>query len=584
MNINEKFAELKTVLEEGTIDYLIPFFFMLQVDDKPFSLKNHFQFEQVYKLNRPKQLCLMCARQVGKTFSICSSNLLLSWLIKGYRSLFVLPRAEQAKRLSNDCMRLLINTSPFKPSFIDSGCDETVLFRSFKNNSVQYFQYAFLDPDRIRGIASIHDLFYDEVQDMNSDFMPVIDEVTSAVERWGFKNFSGTPKTLDNTLASLFEDSSQAEWVTKCEHCNKFNIPSIDEDLLEMIGKSTCVCAKCKKPLDCANGTFVHRFPKRRQMFSGYHVSQITHPLHYRNKEKWIDIIYKMRTYPKAKLYNEILGTPCDFADKLLSQGELQSACSNTEKDKNDLTLALQKTRELNFRVMGIDWGGGGDESASYTAIALGGTRPGQEAIEIIYGTKLNRNMPSWDQAKYILELYKKFNPNFVAHDYGGAGVDKETILIQAGMPMEKLVPFTYVMSSQKPIIYYNPPEKGYRYSYSLDKMRSIVVLAHMIKAHKIKFPTWESMTDIDTGLDIITLLEDFLHINAERFERPRGSDVILITKSPKKSDDFVHAVNYLCSCVWYTQQRYPNIAEAANMQLTAEEVAEFHPKQLHDI
>ncbi len=821
MSDQEKLLELKTSLNIKNTKDLIPFFFMLSLDGSVFSLKKHFQFEPVFSLERAKRLCLMCARQVGKSVSICSRSLLLGWLFPGYRCLFVLPRFEQTKRLSNDTMKLLINTSPYKDVFVDSSCDQTALFRSFNNNSVQYFQYAFLDPDRIRGIQSISDVIYDECissssiitcedpieikkikstkelaslnrngyivpsiaeaaqyrgirncfritledgkyveatidhrfptnlgwktteelaeyvyfnqtknsdriesnsntndygntsegrlhlsnkqinskipiqpqlettqiqlpqmpditeirnartllereqklrhrlintaqsifgdiclftkpvlstqskpnpihstsseeqrkcsitsskikanlskivkieyagyqevydiavagtntffangiavhncQDINWDFMPVIDAVTDAVERWGFKTYSGTPKTLDNTLTSLFEDSSQAEWVTKCG-CGKFNIPSIDHDLLKMIGRDTCICAACGKPLDCSKGAFVHRFPKKRQEFSGYHVSQVTHPLHYTHPEKWLDLLYKMKNYHQSRFYNEVLGIPCDSAEKLITQSELQQLCS---EDDNTLENAINKSKSFSFRAIGIDWGGGGDETQSYTAIALGGLFPGQEVIEVVYAVKLNRNMPSWEQAEYILDLVKKFNPNFIAHDYGGAGCDKETILIQAGFPLDKVAPFTYTVSSAKPIISYNPPISGYRCSYSLDKMRSIVVLVHMMKARKIRFPSWESMTEVDTGVGTISLLEDFLYINAERIERPRGSDVIQITKTPRKSDDFVHAVNYLCSCVWYSHQRYPNIAEAANMQLTAEDVAALHP------
>jgi hypothetical protein len=416
-------------------------------------------------------------------------------------------------------------------------------------------------------------------QDMNWEFVPVINEVTTAVERWGFLNYSGTPKTLDNTLTSLFEESSQAEWVIKCEHCNKYNIPAIDHDLIKMIGKKTCICSSCGRPLDCSKGQFVHRFPKRRHLFSGLHISQITHPIHYTREDKWADVLYKMRTYPQYRFYNEILGVPCDSSEKLISQTELQRACSREEEDNNTLERALEVSRGCDIRAIGVDWGGGGAESASYTAIVLAGSRTGQENIEIFYSTKLNRTLSSWEQAQYIVDLVKKFSPHFLAHDYGGAGVDKETILIQAGMPIDKIIPFTYVMSHHKPIINYNKPQDGYRSSYSLDKMRSIVVLTSMIKAGKIKFPRWDAITDVDLGYGPLSLLDDFLYINAERFERPRGSDVILITKSPRKSDDFVHAVNYAASCIWYTRGAYPNIAEAESMRLTAEEVAEFHPQ-----
>ncbi len=72
--------------------------------------------------------------------------------------------------------------------------------------------------------------------------------------------------------------------------------------------------------------------------------------------------------------------------------------------------------------------GGGGEESDSYTAVAIGGVRPGQDIVECIYATKTNKSLEPHIETKYILELFKKFKPKFVAHDYGGAGALRETL------------------------------------------------------------------------------------------------------------------------------------------------------------
>lgn len=583
MDIKDKLMRLQNAImaSGGVIDSLVPFFFLLKMENKVFNLEYHYQFEHAFKLQRPKREVYMCSRQVGKSYTISGRNLLLSWLIPEYRTLFVLPRYEQAKRLSDDVVKILVDASPFKGFFVDNSCSRTALKRSYLNQSLQYFQYAFLDAERIRGISGIQDLYLDEVQDINWDFIPVIDETTSGIKKWGFKTFTGTPKTLDNTLTALWGDSSQAEWVIKCAHCNKFNIPSIDEDIIKMIGKTTCVCAnpKCGKALDCAKGQFVHRFPDKKHVMPGYHISQITHPIHYAIEDKWVELHYKMRMYPKSKFYNEILGIPCDSAEKLISMTEIQMACAPAQSEYvNTLEHALRRRQIMDLVIIGIDWGGGGEESSSYTAMCVLGLRPGSDVLEVIYGAKFNRNVPPVEQTQKILQLIQAFKPTFLAHDYGGAGADKEAMLIQAGFPLEKIAPFTYVTSSAKPIIYYNPPSIGYRHSYNLDKMRSIVVLTHMIRAKKIIFPTWETMQVCDTEPGEASLLRDFLYINLERVERPRGADVMQITKTPKMSDDFVHAVNYASSCAWYVKQCYPNIAEAQAMRMSQDTIEQINP------
>jgi hypothetical protein len=77
-----------------------------------------------------------------------------------------------------------------------------------------------------------------------------------------------------------------------------------------MIGKKGCICAKCGKLLDISSGHYVHSHPDRINSFRGYHISQVTHPLHAGYESKWAELLYKMETYPETKFHNEILGEP----------------------------------------------------------------------------------------------------------------------------------------------------------------------------------------------------------------------------------------------------------------------------------
>jgi hypothetical protein len=565
----------------GKLKSLIPVMPLLTLEGEPYHLQDHFQFEPFFSLERTKRFVLKCGRQVGKTQNVCGRNLLTSWMVKYFRSLFVLPRHEQAKRLSNGVMKAFVDESPVKHLFVNKSCDQSILERSYTTFSRQYFSFAFLDPDRIRSISNISDLYFDEAQDINWEFIPIIGEVTTAAKKFGFINFTGTPKTLDNTLTTLWEDSSQAEWITKCKSCNHFNIPDLDNDVLAMIGKKTCVCAKCGKDLDCSFGTYIHKFPNRRASFAGYHIPQIIHPLHYNYHKypgKWSEILYKQRSYSKSKFLNEVLGIEYDSLDKLLTATQLMSVCK--EEDLNTLQSGLERRKKAKLTVMGIDWGGGGEESTSFTAVAIGGVQVGSDEINSYYMVKFSRNLQPTEEAKRILELYQMFKPDLIAHDYGGAGALRETLLIQAGIPMNKIVPYTYVFSPNKPVISFNPPKDGYRSSYSLDKTRSLNILCAMIRAGKIKFPSWDS-SKYDEKLETldrkrVSLLLDFTHIQEETRENSRGAMAVIITKTPKESDDLAHAVNYMASSIWYTEQRYPDLADATNIKLTEEDVKSF--------
>jgi hypothetical protein len=98
-----------------------------------------------------------------------------------------------------------------------------------------------------------------------------------------------------------------------------------------------------------------------------------------------------------------------------------------------------------------------------------------------------------------------------------------------------------------------------------------------MIRAGKVRFPSWKTSAEMQiNGVDI-SLAMDFTHIQEERSQTPRGSDIVLIKTTPKKSDDVVSAVNYMASTLWYTQQRYPNLAQAVNISLSAEDLADLN-------
>ena len=82
---------------------------------------------------------------------------------------------------------------------------------------------------------------YDEVQDLNWAFMPVIEQTMGGSKDWGMYRYAGTPKSLDNTIEKLWQQSSQDVWVVECPHmgCKKYNVGCADMDLLKMIGAAS---------------------------------------------------------------------------------------------------------------------------------------------------------------------------------------------------------------------------------------------------------------------------------------------------------------------------------------------------------
>ena len=181
---------------------------MLNLDGKPYSLEKHYQFEPLFNIYMPRRTILKTGRQVGKSTVISAHGVITCATVPYFRNLYITPLFEQVRRLSSNYVRPFIEQSPVKSILIGPETENSVLQRSFRNNSMMQFSFALLDADRIRGIRA-DQVIIDEVQDMDGDHIPVIRETMSASE-WGNMKIAGTPKTLDNTIEREWLSSSQA--------------------------------------------------------------------------------------------------------------------------------------------------------------------------------------------------------------------------------------------------------------------------------------------------------------------------------------------------------------------------------------
>jgi len=407
-------------------------------------------------------------------------------------------------------------------------------------------------------------------QDINYEFIPIIGETMSAQTKYGFYQFSGTPKTIDNTLNVLFEQSSKAEWIIKCG-CGKHNIPNLENDIMKMIGKKGCICSACGKLLDISSGNYVHANTNKINSFRGYHISQVTHPLHAGFPAKWDELLYKLDTYPESKFYNEILGEPCDEAVKPLTEGDIRKASNGLI---NDFSTAVKERRKYDAVVMGVDWSGYGADNLSTTAVTIVGIIPGSEVVHCIFCERF-KTMPPEEEAKILVSYAHQFKITYLAHDFSGAGMIREATIIQCGYPAEQIIPFQIVHAPiAQSIINYYEPTSGGRHCYNIDKTRSLMVLFEMIKKQKVTLPDWEKNTGQTKDI-----LRDLLNIMQETRETPRGGEFTLMIRVPERTDDFAHALNLACAAVWHVRGRYPSLVSAQSKSPTPEDMHLMDPQ-----
>lgn len=567
-------------IAQGSIVSALPM--MLKLRGRPYTLEDHFPMEPMFRTELPVQFLLRCGRQVSKSTTLAAQGVIQAGSTPFFNSLFVTPLFEQCRRFSSNYVRPFVVDSPIYRTITDNRCEQSVLQRSFKNRSIMFFSYCLKDADRIRGIAADR-VTVDEVQDIDWDLLPIILETMSA-SKWAVMQAAGTPKTLDNTIEYLWSRSSQAEWITRCEACNHYNIACTSHDLLKMIGKHTVVCAKCGRPINPrpamhpkpskrGTGFWMHAFPERVSEFPGYHASQIIFPMHFASQRKWEILRRKMDPThtPRHVFINEVLGEGADAGTKLVTQADLINACKIYGRP-NKYTEALLAKGEYIDVALGIDWGGSTapygagrahlllkpEEGQSYTAMAVVGLK-NDGRIDVLYVYRFDLIGNHLEEARACLRAWNDVDDGhgstLLCHDYGGAGSVRETLLVQSGLPLHNVCGCQYVHAPQQKMMEFK--QKGARGYYALDKARSLIFLATAIKAGFVGFPSW---------LTCRARISDFLALMEDMLERPGGANIIRVIRKPGVPDDVAHAVNFAACGLWH-RHGYPNFKDILSLE-----------------
>lgn len=584
---------LREQAETGRVLTIEPYLqLLLNLDGKPYSLEHHQPFSPLFGTRIPHKCLLIAGRQVGKSQSIMASAILRANWIKGFRQLVLCPLYEQVRRLSSLVAKPFVENSPVRSLWTSPQTQQSVLQYTFRNNARMLFSFALLDASRIRGIAA-DSLAIDEVQDFDSDHMPIVNEVISA-SRWAISQFSGTALTRDATIERLWQDSSQAEWFIPCEACGYWNISCTEFDLLNMIGPwhdkigkdcSGLICAKpsCRKALRPQDGRWKHRHEHKRWLFAGYHIPQPIMPLHYANERKWRELLQKMNATQLAphRLYNEIFGESYDVGSKLLTETDLKRAAClpwSNEPWESRPTRQLAQRKRYRHTAFAVDWGGGGEQKESYTALALLGlTSAGR--IHVIWGKRLLTPNDHIREANEIRHWLKLFRPNLFVHDSTGAGALRETILYQMkAIELKNTMPLEYVGPMHGLIKAVPPTPDTPRRVWRLNKTRSLSTMVTAVRTGFIQTFEYDHIDAQQPGL-----LEDLLALVQAKVEGISGGDLYRIRKAPGAMDDFAQAINMGATALWHKTGQWPDFAASAAMHPDSN-VTEDMLKQLGDM
>lgn len=554
------------VQRTGNLAPIIPLLFAY--NSEPVTLRRHYQFEICFTHKRPRRVIKKCARQTGKSFQNAIEVQTRQVMIPNWNILYVTPLFEQVRRFSTQYVAALIAQSPIKQLLTLKGGSSQVLQRTSRNRSTLYFTYAQRDADRARGINA-NEVAYDEVQMINRDVFPVLQQVMGGSIYGEYELFSGTPLSPQNYSEELFRRSTMSEWMIPCRHCNYDNVASVEFDLLKMIGPyhpdigEDCpglVCARCSPHNNVRNlkhiypedGRWWHRCPERREDFLGIHVPQPVMHWHAYDRDRWLNLTNRLASGDEIAVYNEILGECADSSFKPVSETDLKRIAVLPWENK--FREAMEHRYNYPRLALGIDWGGYGTKLVSRTKAAIVGiTATGK--TDVLFGVDL-RNRPL-EETQALMVLAQQFGVEIIAHDVGGGvGSTRETMMYQTGYlnceiwPMSYQGPMTNAMIRRR-----DGNAEGETLTYVIDKARSLMFLCQAIKQGHLRTFKYDYVNRDNPGL-----LTDFTALTSEISRRVQGSDVLLIDREEGLSDDFAHAVNFACLALWSKYGCYPKL------------------------
>jgi len=483
------------------------------------------------KTNR--KLLLIFGRQCEKSTTIGNSLLSLSNLIPYTRLLYVTASNQQMGEFSDERLRAVITDSPVLQNLTGhtiKGMRETqnVQTKRWLNQSKIVLRSVYRNADRVRGIAA-DVLTIDEIQDVYTDSLPVIEETLFHCEQPGgpISIYAGTPKTYDNPLEFYWSRySSQNEWLTKCEACNHWN--TIEE---ENIGPVGLICKKCRGPLNPADGKAQWvRMGKPDQEWEGFRLPQPVVPYAYFHEPEmferhWQGLLDKQKRYPRPKFLNEVMARSYDAGTKPVTLEEVRTCC--------DPELSMVHPEEVSKHLKqskcwaGVDWGSG---DGSYTILSIWNyTSDGK--FQMLYAKRYEGQESDPDFCwRDIIKICKQFSVTRIGADWGFGFFTNAQL--QKSFGAQRVILYQHAGKQKDKVKW----DKGGG-KFTTHRTQVLQDVFTLIKKgpnpRGIVFPKWGEFETFAN--DILAVYTEYSELRRELvFDHPRGSP-----------DDFLHTACY---------------------------------------
>jgi len=452
-----------------------------------------------------------------------AKSILLGRCFTAYRTLYVAPRFDQVTVFSNQRFKPMAEDSvALKPWVKPSRTLWQVGSKAFTNGSFFNFRSCYLTADGCRGITS-HHLMIDELQDILSDNVPVLEECQS---HFGWetglrvRTYAGTPKTNNNGLARRFMQSAQFQYLTRCHACNHANFP--DEAI---IGPTHYICVKCGREIFPQRDGFWD--PQNRAALDkcwGFRLPQLVVPFktHADIKEKQID-----PNVSRVKFYNECLGLPYDEGEIVITETDLRRASDEDEM----LSIEQLKLLSRNGTALyaGVDWGTGEGDNPSFTVLAIGHF-DAYDRFKVRYLKRFRgKDAELAGQAGLVNDLCSRAGVTAGMFDWGFGAQQNARLVAEYGwdwLGQPKLAMQCMYVRQRRRATFDSQSMR-----YLVDRNQAMIDLIDSVKQGRLRFFRYESL---------LPFVPDFTTIYVE-FSETHGT----MKFDHVDPDDTFHAVNY---------------------------------------
>ena len=506
---------------------------IFKLEGKPFSLEGRRHLDLVYNHNKKKTL-YMFSRQAEKSTTLAAKSVGRSCLLPYFRTLYVSPRDAQVKTFSAQKLKMFVDMSPRVTKFFQNkNCHTGTFYKSFSNGSDYTLRSAYLSPDSCRGISA-DALYVDELQDVIRDHLPVIESALLHGKKFAkYKEYAGTPKSLQNHIEHEWQSSYKMEWVIKCSGCNNYNILGVKN-----IGLHHLICSRhgCGRQIFPIHGQWI--VTNKEGKFPGFRICYLMTPwCVWNNVDDKSDpgVIQMFEDWPESRFLNEVLSISSDNAEKPLTDDNMRDCCMDYEMFKAPEEIESRKTVigsiPKHNLVAGIDWGTS-EERKSKTVLTIG-FMSRDNIFYTLYVKKYSRaEMSELEEVEDIIKTLKKWKIRKVASDWGFGYIQNAKLALALG---KKLV-IVYTSGSAGHYIMYNRMTKLYTLSRTMSLSRLILDIWH----RNIRFFNWEDKSNGFLGME--KLASDFTCVCKEYSERSRTVKYIHPIGS---SDDALFSLNY---------------------------------------